>query len=205
MEHEEQTYEMKGGRILSDADLEAFADEAERGYNPAQFTRSPGRPGRPRMGSAPAVVLPVRLHADLDAAVKRRAAIERTSVSELVRQAISLYLRYAECLRQRSSARRISTRLPMKPKPDIRSQRQGLQPRTRARAEVVPVRVPPELKAALESRAEAEATSVSEIVRAALRAILDDPDPDPPAGGRLGLAYAARPRRTRVVTTSCLA
>ena len=93
MEHEEQTYEMKGGRILSDTDLEAFADEAERGYNPAQFTRSPGRPGRPRMGSAPAVVLPVRLHADLDAAVKRRAAIERTSVSELVRQAISLYLK----------------------------------------------------------------------------------------------------------------
>jgi len=184
MEHEEQTYEMKGGRILSDADLEAFADEAERGYNPAQFTRSPGRPGRPRMGSAPAVVLPVRLHADLDAAVKRRAAIERTSVSELVRQAISLYLKEGVSAPAFIGSTDIDALADEAeagyPVPAIRS-----APRTRARAEVVPVRVPPELKAALESRAEAEATSVSEIVRAALRAILNDhdPDPRPPAGG----------------------
>lgn len=92
MEREEETYEMKGGRVLAGADLDALADEAERGYDPAQFSRSPGRPGRPRMGSAPAVVLPVRLHPQLDAAVKRRAAIESTSVSELVRQAVKLYL-----------------------------------------------------------------------------------------------------------------
>jgi hypothetical protein len=58
MENKGQTYEMKGGRVLTDADLETLAEEAERGYDPAQFARSPGRPGRPRMGAAPAVVLP---------------------------------------------------------------------------------------------------------------------------------------------------
>ena len=51
--------------------------------------------------------------------------------------------------------------------------------------------MPPELKAAVEDRAEAESTSVSEIVRAALRASLDGGgDGDPPGGG-------ARPRVSR--------
>ncbi|MGH8261033.1 MAG: ribbon-helix-helix protein, CopG family, partial [Steroidobacteraceae bacterium] len=43
------------------------------------------------------------------------------------------------------------------------------------------MRVPPELKERLEARANTERTSVSEIVRAALRALLGDPEPDPPA------------------------
>jgi len=179
MENEEQTYEMKGGHVLTDADLETLAEEAERGYDPAQFIRSPGRPGRPRMGAAPAVVLPVRLHPDLEAAVKRRAAIERTSVSELVRQAVGRYLDS-----QVSSPAFVTSvdveALADEAEAGYRVSAAGPKPRTRPRAEVVPVRVPPELKSALESRAEAEATSVSEIVRAALRAILDDPDPDPP-------------------------
>ncbi|CAM3934604.1 DEAD/DEAH box helicase family protein [Mycobacterium senriense] len=187
MEHDEQTHEMKGGRVLTDADLEALANEAERGYDPAQFARSPGRPGRPRMGSAPAAVLPVRLHPDLDAAVKRRAAIERTSVSELVREAVRLYLK-----REVSTPAFVSSvdleALADEAEAGYPVSAISRKPRARPRAEVVPVRVPPELKVALESRAEAEATSVSEIVRAALRAILGDPDPDPPP------AAPARPR-----------
>lgn len=40
-------------------------------------------------------------------------------------------------------------------------------------AEVVPVRLDPELRAAVESRAEADDTNTSEIIRRALRAYLD--------------------------------
>lgn len=66
------------------------------------------------------------------------------------------------------------------------------RPRVRGRAEVVPVRVPPELKAALEQRATAETTSVSEVIRTALHAFLDDPEPDPPT-----TAAKPRPRNRR--------
>jgi type I restriction enzyme, R subunit len=172
----------------ADDDLAALVAEAEHGYEPERIVRSPGRP---RMGSAPAVVLPVRLHADLLAAVKRRAAVERTSLSELVRHAALRYLR---------------TEVAQPPdgtnEPDLSSlaaEAEGgydlgtvRERPPRKRAEVVPVRVPPELKTALEARAEIELTSVSEIVRASLRALLDsDPDPDPPA------TATSAPRRVR--------
>ena len=62
--------------------------------------------------------------------------------------------------------------------------------RSRVRAEVVPVRLPPELKAAVEHRAEVESTSISDVVRTALRAFLDGLQPDPPSG-------AKRPRSSR--------
>ncbi|MGV0050807.1 EcoAI/FtnUII family type I restriction enzme subunit R [Mycobacterium colombiense] len=176
MEDEERIYRMKGGHVLTESDLEALADEAERGYDPAKITR---RPGRPKMGSAPAVVLPVRLDPDLHASVKRLAAVELTTVSDLVRHAVNLYLQtettsapegdLANLEKLAAEAERGYSVAEITPKP-----------RTRVRTEIVPIRVPPELKAALESRAEAEATSVSEIVRAALRALLDGPQPDPP-------------------------
>ena len=84
MTDEPETYRTKTGRVLTDSDIQALADEAERGYDVEPLAK---RPGRPRMGSAPAVVVPVRLHADLLAAVKARAAAESTSLSELVRDA----------------------------------------------------------------------------------------------------------------------
>lgn len=43
------------------------------------------------MGSAPAVVVPVRLHADMYGAVKALAETEETSVSEIVREALRDY------------------------------------------------------------------------------------------------------------------
>lgn len=164
---------------LSEADLAALAAEAERGYDPARITRSPGRP---RMGSAPAVVLPVRLHADLLAAVKRQAVIEQTSLSELVRQAALRYLEAEAPPPQTVVATPEAAQL-------VREAETGfdvdtIRPKPRGRAEVVPVRVPPELKEALEARAEAELTSVSEILRAALRSLIGDPEPDPPAASR---------------------
>jgi type I restriction enzyme R subunit len=161
---------------LTESELAALAAEAERGYDPSTITRAPGRP---RMGSAPATVLPVRLHAELLAAVKSRAAVEQTSLSELVRHAALLYLETEAPQSEDLSIDEQTAALAAEAEGgfDIGA----IRPRPRGRAEVVPVRVPPELKTALEVRAEAERTSVSEIVRAALRSLLGDPEPDPPA------------------------
>ena len=87
--NEPHSYRTKSGRILSERDLAELADEAERGYDPEKLVP---RRGRPLMGSAPAVVVPVRLHTELHDAVKHRAAAFRTSVSDLVRQALFAYL-----------------------------------------------------------------------------------------------------------------
>lgn len=177
MNDDNQTYRMKGGRVLTDADLDALADEAERGYDPAQIVRSPGRP---RMGAAPAVVLPVRLHPDLHTAAKQRAAIERTSVSELVRHAVARYLLTETPASVPAGAAGDLEALADEAEAGYSVATFRPKPRARVRTQVVPIRVPPELKAELEARAEAEATSVSEIVRAALRALLGSPEPDPP-------------------------
>jgi type I restriction enzyme, R subunit len=189
MKDENPTYRMKGGRVLRHQDLDALADEAERGYDPARIARSSGRP---LMGSAPAVVLPVRLHQDLELAVKRRAAAERTSVSELVRHALALYLEAETPVREDGPTADLE-RLAVEAEAGYSVAAVSPRPRARSRAEVVPVRVPPELKAAIEARAEAEATSVSEIVRAALRALLDDPEPDPPTTTGPALSRVRRP------------
>lgn len=172
--------------VPTDPDLIALADEAERGYDVARIARTPGRP---RLGSAPAVVMPVRLHSDLHAAVKRQAAVERTSVSELVRHAASLYLETEVATPSDSlqTAQIESAASEAETGYEVGAIHPNPQPR--GRAEVVPVRVPPKFKESLEARAEAERTSVSEILRTALRALLGDPDPDPPA--------TAAPRQTR--------
>ena len=126
-------------------------------------------------------MLPVRLHADLHAAVKQRAAIERTSVSELVRYAALQYLESK--VRQRPGVVIAEGASSLAAEADAGYDVSTIRARQRpsGRAEVVPVRVPPELKERLEARANTERTSVSEIVRAALRALLGDPEPDPPA------------------------
>lgn len=187
MSDDEQTYRTTGGRVLSGADLDALADEAERGYDPARIARSPGRP---RLGSAPAVVLPVRLHPGLLSAVKQRAAVEVTSVSEWVRHAVAVYLQTVAPPRETNATNAAAGTDEAEGGYDA-SAIAAVSP-TRGRAEVVPVRVPPELKRALEVRANQEATSISEIVRTALRALLDDPEPDPPAA-----VATRRPRRGR--------
>ncbi|MDA8076010.1 MAG: CopG family transcriptional regulator [Actinomycetota bacterium] len=80
MSNDPRPYRTKTGRLLTDADVEALADEAERGYDADQLAK---RPGRPRIGSAPALTVPVRLDADLHAAATVQAATRGTSLSEL--------------------------------------------------------------------------------------------------------------------------
>jgi hypothetical protein len=76
---------------LSDAQLEALADEAERGYEVNTILQR-RRGGRPPLGSAAASVESVRLDPDLKRELLLRAAHDHTSVSEVIRRAIGQYL-----------------------------------------------------------------------------------------------------------------
>lgn len=79
----------KSGAELTEELVERKADEAERGLDVTKLRRR----GRPRMGSAPAEALPVRLEPELRKAVDERAAADKTTASEVVREALRRYLR----------------------------------------------------------------------------------------------------------------
>ncbi len=55
----------------------------------------------------------------------------------------------------------------------LKARRRGRPPMGAGPAEVVPVRIDPELRAAIEARAEAEHLTTSEVIRQALRRFLD--------------------------------
>ena len=76
---------------ITDTDIEAMADEAERGYDVDAVLRR-RRGGRPPLGSAAATVESVRLDPELKRALLLRAAQEHVSVSEVIRRAIGEYL-----------------------------------------------------------------------------------------------------------------
>src|SRR5215472_18122866 len=76
---------------ITDTDIEAMADEAERGYDVDTLLRR-RRGGRPPLGSAAATVDSVRLDPELKRALLLRAAQEHVSVSEVIRRAIGEYL-----------------------------------------------------------------------------------------------------------------
>jgi hypothetical protein len=86
-------YTTKTGRVLSDAEIEALADEAEGGYDVEDLKRR--RRGRPMLGSAPAEVVPVRLDPELKRAVETRAKDAETTVSEIIREALRRFLEVA--------------------------------------------------------------------------------------------------------------
>ena len=79
------------GTLITDADIEAMAEEAERGYDVDTLLRR-RRGGRPPLGSAAATVESVRLDPELKRALLLRAAEEHVSVSEVIRRAIGEYL-----------------------------------------------------------------------------------------------------------------
>jgi hypothetical protein len=87
-----KTYRTRTGKLLTDADIEAMADEAERSYDvDALRGRSRGR-GRPRIGEAPSEVVPVRLDPALRQAVEARAQADETTASDIIRQALRRFL-----------------------------------------------------------------------------------------------------------------
>ena len=85
-----KTYKTKTGKVLTDADIEAMADEAEQGYD-IEMLKSRRR-GRPMLGSAPSEIVPVRLDPDLRQAVEARAEADHTTTSEIIREAIRRFL-----------------------------------------------------------------------------------------------------------------
>lgn len=80
------------GRIITDEEIQALADEAEAGYDVSKLRR---RPGRPSLGTAPADVFPVRLDPALRHALEERAERDDTTASDVVRTALRAYLRVA--------------------------------------------------------------------------------------------------------------
>ena len=187
-ERPRRSYRTKSGRILTDTDFEALATEAEERDD---LSEPPRRLGRPLIGAAPAVVVPIRLQADLLGAVKALAAAEETSVSELVRDALSDFLSTEPRPgAPRTSSGRVFGEADFEALADDAEQvddatplGRSLKRRRGVRAEVVAVRMPPELKDAVERRAEKDETSVSEVVRAALRVRTGGDNTDPPRGG----------------------
>jgi hypothetical protein len=82
----------RSGRVLTDADIVAMADEAERGYDVnVLLARRRGR-GRPMIGAAPSEVVPVRLDPALRQAVETRAEADGTTASDIIRQALRNFL-----------------------------------------------------------------------------------------------------------------
>jgi hypothetical protein len=85
-----RTYKTKTGKVLTDADIEALADEAEGGYDVGLLKAR--RRGRPMLGNGPSEVVPVRLDPDLKQAVEARAEADHTTTSEIIREALRRFL-----------------------------------------------------------------------------------------------------------------
>lgn len=80
-----------GGVPVTDAIIQEWADEAERGYDISKLKFR----GRPRMGDEPAKVTTLRLEPSLDAALNQRAAKDGSSRSEVIRAALRAWLETA--------------------------------------------------------------------------------------------------------------
>ena len=86
-----KTYTTVAGRVLTDADLDAIAEEVEHADYDVEELKTRRR-GRPLLGSAPAEVVPVRLDPELKNAVEARAEAEHLTTSEIIRRALRRYL-----------------------------------------------------------------------------------------------------------------
>lgn len=77
---------------VSDEQIQAWADEAEAGYDVPTLRRR----GRPTVGDGPGVVVPVRLDASTLAALNERAQVEGlANRSEAIREAVRAWTHVA--------------------------------------------------------------------------------------------------------------
>lgn len=81
------------GRRVSDEQIQAWADEAEAGYDLQQLSRP--TPGRPPVGQGPGTVVTVRLDEEPLGALLKRAAEGITNRSEAVRDAVKQWAHVA--------------------------------------------------------------------------------------------------------------
>jgi len=90
MKKRQKTYRLKSGVVVTDSDIRRMADDvATRDFDLLKFTRPPGRP---LMGKAVAEVVPVRIEPSIVKSIDRRARKEGTTRSDIIRQAIKIYL-----------------------------------------------------------------------------------------------------------------
>ena len=87
----DKIYRTKSGKTLTDADIDAIADEVATTDYDTEVLKARRR-GRPLLGSAPAEVVPVRLDPELRAAIEARAEADDTNSSEIIRRALRAYL-----------------------------------------------------------------------------------------------------------------
>ena len=81
----------RSGAELSAKDVEALAEEAERGYDLHGARRvRVGRPSLGKKGASPRIQ--VRIDPQLAKALRRRARAEHRSVSDLARRALRSYV-----------------------------------------------------------------------------------------------------------------
>ena len=87
------TRRTSAGHVITDADIEALADEAERGYDPAELRARRGKRGRPTLsGAGPSTVESVRLDPELNDQIAARAKQDGVSTSDVIREALRRYL-----------------------------------------------------------------------------------------------------------------
>ena len=89
-----KTHRTRSGRVLTDEDLDAISTEVEETGYDVEALKSRRR-GRPTMGSGPADVVPVRIDPELRAAIEARTAVDHTTTSEVILEAIRRFLEVA--------------------------------------------------------------------------------------------------------------
>jgi len=85
------THRTKSGRVLTDDDLDALAEEVETADYDVEELKGRRR-GRPPMGSGPADVVPVRIDPELKMAIEARAEADHTTTSNVIRAALRKFL-----------------------------------------------------------------------------------------------------------------
>jgi hypothetical protein len=83
----------KGGRRLTEADIERLADEAERGFDLSTWIPRPGRPRLDQRATEHSPRIAVRVPESLHRRVVSRAAEEGRSISQVVRGLLDDYAR----------------------------------------------------------------------------------------------------------------
>lgn len=82
------TYVTAAGKVLTDADIDAMANEVASHTYPGTVRWR----GRPTLGSGPSKTVPVRLDPELHQSLRDRAERDQSTASDVVRAALREYL-----------------------------------------------------------------------------------------------------------------